>query len=85
MAKQSYSAALTASVRHQNPPASGHVFDWLNPLDITHEKRVRSGCTCFFPIGIIENTCVLLFLDKDVQPLRLKNQKRREGLVACCL
>jgi hypothetical protein len=37
-------------VRRQNPPASGHVFDWLNLLDTTHEKRVRIGFICFFSI-----------------------------------
>jgi hypothetical protein len=41
----------TTLVRRRNPPASGHVFDWLKFLDIRHEKRVRIGCICFFSIG----------------------------------
>ncbi len=58
------SGVVVVSVRRQNPPASGHVFDWLNLLDTTHEKRVRISCIWFFPIWQKENTCFSLFLDK---------------------
>ncbi len=53
--------AILRCVRHQKPPASGHVFDWLKNLDIIPYNRVCSGCTCFCHIFKIENTCFGLF------------------------